>query len=162
MRKPIIFLDIDGVLNGHEYNNGAQSCTIKQECVEHFNHILLMLDAEVVLSSAWRYLIANNAMTLGGFAVMLRTHGVHHSISQRLIGITPTDEETAERPDQIRSWLSKNPKVSDFIVIDDLMLDWGDLRDRVVQTDELHGLTKSEAELAINLIFPNRARPSEV
>lgn len=36
----VLFLDIDGVLNGHEWDDEAKSCTIRRECVKHLNRIV--------------------------------------------------------------------------------------------------------------------------
>ena len=33
----ILFLDIDGVLNGHDYDEKAASCSIRPGCVAHLN-----------------------------------------------------------------------------------------------------------------------------
>lgn len=39
MKRPkIIFLDIDGVLNTHVFNEEAQSSTIDRACVDNFNY----------------------------------------------------------------------------------------------------------------------------
>lgn len=89
MEGPFIFLDIDGVLNGHNFNKLALSNIIDAERVELLNEILLRTDAKIILSSSWRYMIHGNAMTLLGFEYLLRTHGV---IAGRLIGATCLDE----------------------------------------------------------------------
>lgn len=72
----LIFLDIDGVLNGHHYKRDAQSCNILSPCVRQLNRIIRATEAKIVLSSAWRYMIHGKAMTLAGFGYMLRTHGM--------------------------------------------------------------------------------------
>jgi hypothetical protein len=86
----IIFLDIDGVLNGHHFMREAQSCNICRPCVLQLNRIIRTTGAKVVLSSAWRYMIHGGAMTLSGFAYMLRTHGF--SGINNIIGLTESDE----------------------------------------------------------------------
>ena len=88
----VIFLDIDGVLNGHEYDPNAESCLIKQECITNLSKILTNSNVSVVVSSAWRYMISRKAMSISGFEYMLRTHGLA-GIKGRIIGITREDRD---------------------------------------------------------------------
>lgn len=39
MSRAVLFLDIDGVLNGHEFNAEAESNTLRRDCVERFNRV---------------------------------------------------------------------------------------------------------------------------
>lgn len=116
--RPAIFLDIDGVLNRHGFDVLALSCSIEPDCVRELNRILAAIpDAGIVLSSAWRYMVARDAMTLRGFEYMLRTHGVR--CVNRLIGLTCPDEEIEERGLQIHHWLNENGGRRRYVVIDD-------------------------------------------
>lgn len=142
----VVFLDIDGVLNGHEFDAGAQSNTIRRDCVLRFNRLLAESGASVVLSSAWRYMILGNAMTLGGFTYMLQTHGV---AGLKLIGHTVSDEEIPDRGDQIKEWLSRHPEVETFAVLDDLAVNVPFL----VQTHSELGLIDEDVELALSIFF---------
>lgn len=85
----LIFLDIDGVLNGHKFCKAAQSTGIDPTRVRELNRIVRRTGAAVVLSSAWRYMVHGKAMTLDGFGYMLRTHGV---AGVKLVGLTIPDE----------------------------------------------------------------------
>lgn len=91
---PILFLDIDGVLNAHRFMLEAQSCNICRPCIIQFNRIIKATECHVVLSSAWRYMVTGRKppMTLTGFGYMLRTHGALGS-RQWLIGNTRRDED---------------------------------------------------------------------
>ena len=86
----VVFLDIDGVLNNHAWNECSESCTIDFECVHRFNQLLELTGAKVILSSAWRYIVLNNEMTLKGFGYMLRAFGVSKSIE--IVDVCPPDE----------------------------------------------------------------------
>jgi len=88
----VIFLDIDGVLNGHEFCEHAKSCGINPECVCELNRIIAATDAKIVLSSAWRYMVHGGALTLKGFEYMLRTHGV----TENWLLLTKRPERAAE------------------------------------------------------------------
>ena len=90
-RLNLVFLDMDGVLNGHQYMREAESCNICRPCVLQLNRIIRRTDCHIVLSSAWRYMVHGRAMTLSGFGYMLRTHGVIGA-SMRMIGLTDPDE----------------------------------------------------------------------
>lgn len=116
--RQLIFLDLDGCLNRHAYDEHASSNTIDPECVRHLNRVLdAVPDAGIVLSSAWRYMILNGAMSIQGFEYLLRTHGVH--CYERLIGLTCPDEVIPTRGQQIRHWLNVHGGDRNYVVIDD-------------------------------------------
>ena len=75
MPGAILFLDIDGVLNGHEQDAQGYN-RIQPGPVVHLNRILAETEARLVISSSWRYLVHSGAMTLEGFSYMLITHGI--------------------------------------------------------------------------------------
>jgi len=117
----ILFLDIDGVLNDHEFDEDAKSSTISRECADRLNRILEATKAMIVLSSAWRYMVLKNAMTLTGFEYLLRTHWI--VANGRLIGTTREDSSPNEpRRNQILEYVEKH-KPERWVAIDDLDLD---------------------------------------
>jgi hypothetical protein len=65
-REKILFLDMDGVLNAHEWLGEAGSCDVRHDCVLRLNRILHETGAAIVLSSAWRYMVHGGDMTLPG------------------------------------------------------------------------------------------------
>lgn len=73
---PLLFLDIDGVLNGHVRWPGSDYCGIKYECMERLNFLLALTQARIVISSAWRYQMIRCDMTTKGFDNLLRSHGL--------------------------------------------------------------------------------------
>lgn len=145
----LIFLDIDGVLNRHGYNEQSMSTTIEPDCVSRLNHILQATDAMIVLSSAWRYMLIGKAMSLAGFDYLLRTHGV---FANRLIGRTPADEEVKERGWQIHQWRKDNNHSGRYVVIDDMDLHISPLHP-FVRCDGEVGLTTEDAEKAIKILM---------
>jgi hypothetical protein len=150
----ILFLDIDGVLNGHEFMVEAKSCKIDPACVRRLNRILKETDARVVLSSAWRYMVHGHAMTLDGFGYMLRTHGFVAAVNgaeRVIIDLTCRDEDIEGRPDQVRAWLRSYGRAEQlYVVLDDIDFGWGDLN--VVLTDGAVGLTDADADRAIEVL----------
>jgi hypothetical protein len=141
----VIFLDIDGVLNGHEIDQDTGHCWIHAALALRLNRIIKATGAKLVISSAWRYMVHCEAMTMRGFEYMLRTH----KISGDVIGVTVRDEETPSRGDQIKRWLAEHPEVTSYVILDDEPdgMTIGDVR--FVKTDGSRGLSEADMEDAI-------------
>ena len=150
----LIFLDIDGVLNGHDWCEEAKSCLFRAECISNFNQIITKCEPVVVLSSAWRYMLLGTepATTLTGFEYMLRTHGVSDKL--RLVGHTLSDEEIAIRGDQISAWLKEHTVTVPYVVIDDLDLGISKADHPFVQTDGKVGLTVNDVQSVVAILKP--------
>lgn len=147
----VVFLDIDGVLNGHEYDVQAKSCTIKQECVKYFN-VLMETNVQLVLSSAWRYQILRGATTLRGFEHLLQSHGCR--VSGRLIGHTREDKNVDEpRAVQIEEWLNKRPEVTRYCVVDDMDLGFTWHGMPFVQTDGAYGINLDNVSAITEILY---------
>lgn len=142
MVEPVIFLDIDGVLN--RITTGPSK--FEPGCVRAFNKILRAVpEAKVVLSSAWRHLIGST-FTQESFVYMLYTHGL--MVRGRFLG--HTERETAEvtpRSKQIYNWVEMNG-VDRFVAIDDLPLGMPEH----YQTDAAEGLTMEDADAIIKML----------
>jgi hypothetical protein len=158
--RRVLFLDIDGVLNGHEYDPLAASCGLRPDCVARLNRVLDETGCEVVLSSAWRYMVLMGALTLSGFGYLLRTHGVRN-LGTRLVGTTGLDTQTedpTERGRLIVAWLMEQVGVAQAVVVDDMpILGPETAHLDFVQTDGKTGLTDADADRLILLL---RGRPS--
>jgi hypothetical protein len=156
---PILFLDIDGVLNGHE-QDAYGYCRIQPGPVVHLNRILAETEARLVISSAWRYLVHSGAMTLDGFTYMLITHGI--VCHDRLAGVTCRDEEAGPRGAQITRWLDQHPRRIEgpaYVVIDDEDAGMTDAGHPLVRTDGRVGLTHRDADAAIAILRLGATRP---
>ena len=150
----ILVLDVDGCLNGHELNQ-AGVCGIRPECVAQLNRVIEKTDCQLVISSAWRYLIHSGSMTVVGFERLLQTHGVN--AYQRIAGITRQDANLSdkhERGKQIRDWLSGAMGVERYAVIDDDDDEIGipEAGHPFVKTDGKVGLTEADADRLIELL----------
>lgn len=151
MRTPILFLDIDGVLNSDNYRRvlhtiGVPLDQIQNEfdpkCVEAINRILSTTKAQVVVSSTWR----NQSKDLSH---ELRSRGVN--IDGHFLGQTP-HLPNAERGQEIRLWLVRNhAQASSFAVLDDDR-DMLGVAHRLVQTSRFNGLTEADADVAIRML----------
>lgn len=167
--RPLIFLDIDGVLNGHEFDPECLCGAIHRDKMARLNGILRATGARVVLSSAWRYLIHRGEMNLKGMEWLLRSHGM---LADRLIGITRMDTmierpaysgmpeswpHTDERGRQISEWIvgegwKHYGEAGRHVVIDDLDLGISEAGHPFVRTDGTVGLTETDADRAIEML----------
>jgi len=135
-----LYLDIDGVLNDHKPTPSG-FCTIDADKVVHLNRILdACPEVQIVISSAWRYLILTGQMKLSGFENMLLTYGI--KCRQRIYGITPQDEDCRGL---LISKHAEREGIEHFVVLDDLALPIPQL----VQTDGNVGLTSDIADCVI-------------
>lgn len=155
MSRPVLFLDIDGVLTSNlwDFDDEAESSILDWSTVQALNRVLRETDCDVVLSSAWRYVVLDKSMTLGGFAYLLRTHGVAKVIQERLIGVTDRDidvDDNTERGKQVQAWLATHPEVDRFAVVDDNDLGFSGLP--FFKTDGRTGLTEAIADRLIELL----------
>lgn len=161
--SPILFLDIDGVLNAHEFDPEALCGQIHEEKIHRLNRVLRETGAKVVVSSAWRYIVHRGEMTLDGLEWLFRSHGM---IAGRLTGVTDPDTMMPsgyngrpeswpvenERGGQITKWLIDNGWVKRYAVVDDLDLGISDSGHPFVQTDGKLGLTDGDASNLIRLL----------
>lgn len=159
----LIFLDIDGVLNDHSFDDLAKSCRIVPSNVVHLNRIIVETGAKIVLSSAWRYLLNRDEMTLQGLDWLLRSHGV---AAGALVGITHPDtpiewdEENGvpskfmenERAKQVSRYRAKVKHKGAYVVIDDLDLGFTEAGHPFVQADSIQGLRRHDARKAIVIL----------
>lgn len=148
--NPILFCDLDGVLNDRTYNAAAESTTILPRCVKQLNRVLGETGCDIVLSSAWRYLVHAGVMKLAGFECMLRSHGVE--CRHKIVGLTRRDKhigDLTERGRQVFEYVKKH-KVGVYAIVDDLDLGFGGMP--FVQTDGKVGMTASDADKLIELL----------
>ena len=164
----LLFLDIDGVLNGHVYNPLAQSNIIDPKCVANLNYILMETGADIVLSSAWRYMIHGGEMTLLGFRYLLQSHGV---VCVNLVGTTVKDEvcchcgaaiecnavcyrceKQSFRSDQVTKFLRELPEPPEaYVVLDDMDFGFSAAGHPFIDPDPDKGLSEADAEKVVRL-----------
>ncbi len=174
MEPPCLFLDFDGVLNGHDYCPKRMSTTLHRDKVELLNWVLEETGAMVVVSSAWRYFLVRNEMNLVGLDWLLRSHGL---IANRVVGVTRPDTMERgvykghkgtwpvcnERGIQIADYVREH-NIQRYAVVDDGGYEdpphntiWTDLGIRsaghpVVFTDGKVGMTRLDAAKLIDIL----------
>ena len=142
--KPVVFLDIDGVL----CIKGCRPGTFAPECVTALNWLTDATAAQIVVSSTWRH----------GTGWRERIEG--KGITAKIIGRTPDLNDrnpgtviwtSVTRGTEIKTWLHRHAP-RPFVILDD-DTDMDDLRDYLVQTSFDSGLTRPLAELAARVVM---------
>ena len=119
--------------------------SVDPKCVQYLNEILEKSDAQVVVSSSWRYV-----HTIPALQKLLEIQGFKGEI----IDITPIDVRGKNilRGDEIQAWLHLNLEFTDGFVILDDDTDTCHLSDHLVRTDKAVGLTAEDAQRALSII----------
>ena len=113
MTRPVLFLDVDGVLNSATFfaaSDPIPVTSVDPRAVRRIQRIVDQTDALVVLSSSWR--------KSPELVAILRTAGVPiHDVTPVLTG--PNGGTYVERSDEIRAWLRDHPEVTTYAIVDD-------------------------------------------
>lgn len=129
-----IFLDVDGVLNSDEYFDSVSDSDddsieneIDMDKIKLLKEAVNLTDAQVVLSSSWRY--TRKAQSL---RELLIENGI-------VTDVTPFLQN--KRGLEIKSWLKNNPDVDDFVILDDEVFDSYDdfLLSKLIKTSDSNG-----------------------
>ena len=148
MTRPVIFLDIDGVLA--PITRWDQYGDLDPACIQVLNEIVARAGADVVVSSTWRY-----GKTAPELQETLQAQGFIGYVLDK----TPTGAPGANRGDEIAAWLAEHA-VSSYVIIDD-HVDMGELWTRLVQTHPARGLQPEDAPRAIAVLLqPAHDRPA--
>ncbi|KON87414.1 hypothetical protein AF332_11640 [Sporosarcina globispora] len=144
----LIFLDIDGVMNNwieSQPSNKHESLEFASSCVENLKYILKETNARIVVSSTWR--IGETEKTLKDKVFK------HYDLEKYILDVTPVCWEEP-RGVEIASYLASLHicNVEGIVILDDDS-DMEDLKDYLVRTDPKYGLTKKDAELAIQILI---------
>ena len=115
---PVIFLDIDGVLNSHGPPGTDGGMHADKAC--YLGNTLVETGAKIVLSSAWRYMGWGPNSVYGQCL-----QGAHRYwcelIINSTIGATPLEDNGPEERDvTIRRWIDANWEPIRWVAIDDL------------------------------------------
>lgn len=148
---PVIFLDVDGVLN----NNAslALGCHLLPEKVLLLRILCDLTDARMVISSAWRDFMRDENEGLCPFRFAMHKVGlpVH-----RIIGRTGPGFESRGR--QINEWILEHKPFGMWVILDDEEFDFHDdavMSQRFVQTDGTVGLTWRDCQKALRILGRN-------
>jgi HAD domain in Swiss Army Knife RNA repair proteins len=132
----VIFLDIDGVLA--PIRRWDRYGDLDPACIQVLNDIVARGDADVVVSSTWRY-----GKTVAELQALLESQGFSGCVLDK----TPTVPPGAGRGEEIAAWLADHA-VAGYVIIDD-HVDMGALCTHLVQTHPAHGLQPGDASRAV-------------
>ena len=167
MKRKILFLDIDGVLNTerhHEYcykngidNSDDYGYLFDAVAVKNLARIVNETGADIVISSSWKY---------SGLSTLLDMWS-ERGLPGRVIDITPdnisnemllhADLDNMEllscKGYEIREWLTAHGKnVCSYAILDDEQEMLPEQQNHFVQTNPTVGITEDDAEKAIAIL----------
>lgn len=148
----VMFLDVDGVLNSKDWleNNRVRTeNSVNPEKVKLLTEIVQKTNADVVLSSTWRY-IPEHPMFMYLTDILWQNGIKIHSFTPKLDG---------DRPKEIKEWIEKRKEKIQFVSIEDDFLEddyrkYG-IEDCLVRTSyygKHGGLQRNHVEKAIQLL----------
>lgn len=131
----VLFLDIDGVLNGYDIFKSKRPYPLSEFNEEKVNILNSLFeeipDLKLVLSSSWRF--------CDGIENIIKASG----ISKELYSITPYS--VRNRGDEIKQWLNANEPCI-YCIVDDVDDFYDDQKDSIVFTNPNIGITEKDVE----------------
>lgn len=157
MSQPIVFVDIDGVLNtNEEYANFDRAkradyrLLFNPLCVARLNRLVGDANAAVVLSSSWRL---GNRWDL--LLVLLKQVGIKGPI------LGPTPPRVPNRLEAIDAWLQENrPAGTQMVILDDEPQEsFLHLAPWAIEVDAAYGLRDDDLRKALLILCGAPWRP---
>lgn len=152
----VIFLDIDGVLNSDMYEASRTEDSadgyIDMSRVKLLADIINVTDAKIVLSSSWRLDWDKYSELCGEDGKYINQCLAKYGLA--IMDKTPFISFFTERRMEILTWLSNHRSdVESFVVLDDIISGWDELRGRVVITNpEGYGLEETHVKKALDVL----------
>ena len=155
----VLFLDMDGVINGTEFEKQYfREYGLRLRCfgcvcpvmVHRVNKLIEEFDLKIVWSSDWRLYGRNFEEK----RKILKDTGI---LAENLIGITPSDDFFCERREEIEYYLRNHPAITFSIILDDR--EDAEVKDYdncfYIRTTMKHGFTRELYEKARNICIKN-------
>ena len=158
----VVFLDIDGVLVTEHYllqlERNRDSWRDKQghahfcpRCLANFELLIKQTGAKVVLSSTWRFYLADTV----GVAAFFRSRGVKFDIFDVTPRFRSSSKKISEYPtrgEEIQSWIEAHPEVTRYCILDDDLRILPEQHPYWVRTSFRYGFTKSKLDQALQVL----------
>lgn len=147
----VIFLDIDGVLNGDLFvpTDDKPGVLIDGTRLELVRHIVDETGAKIVLSSSWKGHWGKTDAECDETGREINAIFAGKGIS--IYDKTPV--YTRDRKREIIEWLNAHPNVTNFVVIDDSPFEEDVLKEHFVLTSRLrHGIDEDDAKKAVSIL----------
>ena len=155
--RPIIFLDVDGVLHPFHHHQ-AHSTTFNRDCMERLAEIVISTDAELVLSSSWR----NFANTRGRLTANLAEYEMSYSRWIEPDSVASVSSPSGGKLAKILAFVQAHHP-TEWVVLDDEDLvtlsgaDPGSLmvqlfQSRFIRTNPMYGLVDADMNTIIEAL----------
>lgn len=147
----VIFLDIDGVLNGNLFisKDDRAGVLIDDTRLDLIKQIVDATDAKIVLSSSWREHWGKNETECDDTGKKINEIFAEKGLS--IFDKTPKYHN--DRKQEIIDWLQVHPDILDFVVIDDGFFEEGILKNHFVLTSKLcFGIDENDVNRAISIL----------
>lgn len=153
----VVFLDIDGVLNGASYGEDTyfdafadKDLALHQSCLDNLKAIVdAHPDAKIVWTSDWRFYDKAKWHQWKNPKLYLEALPW---LAGKFIGKTPA-KMSSEHYHDIKWWLDEN-KTEHYVILEDSYFpkNWFGIEKHLVATDSNIGLSKKDADLAIKIL----------
>lgn len=111
--RKVLFLEIDGILNDNSWQHDDTAPWVLKKPASHLNYILQKTDAKIILISQRRAALHSGRITLSGFQVLLKSHG----IKANLAGYLNYSDNWEDKRFLIKDWLRVNTWKT-YVVLD--------------------------------------------
>jgi DNA alkylation damage repair protein AlkB len=150
---PIVFLDLDGVLN---YSRTNSEIHLEKELVQQFRKLWEKIHFKIVLSTFWRgfkdyisYILSRKGFPADQIIGTTSLQGNHATNN--------ASDTSRKRCDDILEYLEANPHIKRFVILDDRQSASNDiLSQHFVHTSSNKGLTGKKANEAFKILNEKR------
>lgn len=152
MEIPIIFIDIDGVLNTDRWEAYMLSQELPlgdefgiyfdEDAVKNLSNIIAITKAEIVIHSTWK---------LGKSLEWLQLLWNQRRLPGHILDVTPDIPPNYNKEEEITAWLANNPGVSNYVILDDELEFSTSLRRHLVLINPTLGITKENVMAVISM-----------
>ena len=147
----IIFLDFDGVLNSDKYvrKHGNFGLIIDPSRMLLLKQIIDETNAKIVLSTSWRehWNSMENHCDFMGITI----NSIFRKYRLEIFDKTP--KMNFKREEEILRWLEDYPCVTNFVILDDRLINHSELNEHFVWTCNFRdGLDEENVKKAINIL----------
>ena len=158
----VIFLDIDGVLNGSVYRReqmlqGKISVILQPEPLACLQRIAASTDASIALISSWKkFWERDGSVDSAGLEIEQTLNGLGLFIADKT-PVIPGGSRSAE----VEQWLKNKRYVEQYVILDDKDFSWTrKQRPHWVQCPGDTGLTNDLADMAIAILNGHLIKPT--
>lgn len=126
MKKNVIFLDIDGVLNSEDSTDRIGHIKgISDKYIKILKDIVDIFNADIILSSSWKSYWNKDLINSN---TDIHNYGKYINEKLNKFGLKISDKTEdynwSKRPIEILSYLSSHPEIENYIILDDEDFNW--------------------------------------